>query len=80
MLTRKSPYFAHKNTTMLNWRTILGLILILLGVKGLYMVYYQPGSLNSSISPAYVGIGCVVWALVGMFLLVQGTKKKDTTL
>lgn len=65
---------------MLNWKTILGLLLILVGAQGLYMVYYQPKSINPSVSPTAVASGCVIWALVGMFLLIQGVKKKEDKL
>jgi hypothetical protein len=64
---------------MINWRTIVGLLLMTFGVRQLYNIIANPSAVNTGTNPAYAKIGCVVWMGVGVYLLVKGTMKKDNT-
>ncbi|MCW3123262.1 MAG: hypothetical protein JWQ38_2754 [Flavipsychrobacter sp.] len=64
---------------MINWRTIVGLILLTFGVRQLYNMIANPATMNTSANPIFVGFGCVVWMGVGVYLMVKGTSKKDNT-
>lgn len=64
---------------MINWRTIVGLLLMTFGVRQLYNIIANPAAVTAGTNPAYAKIGCVVWMGVGVYLLVKGTMKKDNT-
>ena len=62
---------------MINWRTVLGLILLLVGVEQLYTLNagtIKPGSNSNSAE-----VGCGIWVVVGLYLIVRGvtTKKQN---
>ena len=61
----------------MNWRIILGLILLLVGMFELYAVMANTGAVKLSMSPAYIELACIIWMAVGVFLIVKGVKSKD---
>ncbi len=63
---------------MINWRTILGLVFLLAGVKQLFTVLSNPATVKASMPPIYAEAGCVIWMGVGVYLIIKGTTmKKD---
>ena len=63
--------------SIMNWRTILGLILLIVGMWELYSVMANSAAVKLSMSPAYIEFACIVWMAVGVFLIVKGTRGKD---
>lgn len=59
---------------MINWRSILGLVLLLAGIKQLYTLIALPPA--PGFNPIPAGIGCVVWMGVGVYLVIKGTTMK----
>jgi len=57
---------------MRNWRTLLGLLLLAVGIVQLYTIL---GSKLKS-SPVAAEIGCCIWMGAGIFLFIKGTSKK----
>jgi len=57
---------------MINWRIIVGLVLLFFGIKQLYAIL---GSTVKS-TPVYVVVGCVIWVAAGTFLIIKGLAKK----
>lgn len=64
---------------MINWRTIVGLLLMTFGIRQLYNIIANPGVVNAGTNPAYAKIGCAVWMGVGVYFFLRGTMKKDDT-
>jgi uncharacterized membrane protein len=59
---------------MVNWRTILGLVLLLVGVEQLFTlnaVATKAGSSNT-----FAEIGCAIWIFVGAYLVFRGVTAK----
>ena len=57
----------------MNWRAIIGLILLILGVRVFYIAQEGAGSTGS-----YGKIGGFVWIAVGVFFIVKAmTQKKE---
>jgi uncharacterized membrane protein len=54
----------------------LGLMLLLLGMMGLYSVMGDSAT-KFSMSPVAIKSGCIIWMAVGVFLLVKGFRGKD---
>lgn len=61
----------------MNWRVILGLLLLLFGMFGLYNVMANAAGVRYGMSPERIEIGCIIWMAVGVFLIVKGTRSKD---
>ena len=57
---------------MINWRTILGLVLLFFGIKQLYTILGN----TVKATPVYATAGCVIWMAAGTFLVVRGMSKK----
>jgi hypothetical protein len=62
---------------MFNWRTIIGLVLLLAGMNELYSIQTTPSSVKLNFSPVYVQAACIVWIAVGVFLIIKGLKNKS---
>ena len=62
----------------MNWRTILGLLLLLVGMYELYSVMANTGVVKFSASPGYIKFACIVWMAVGVFFILKGTRAKDS--
>ncbi len=59
---------------IMNWRIIVGLILLILGIRAFYIA-----TLASGATPLTTKFATVVWIVVGVYLVVKGvTMKKDT--
>ncbi len=80
IINTSDPYYHHisdANTLYLhlvmNWRVIVGLVLLILGVRYAFI------ALNGGTQEAYVKVACFVWIAVGVLLVVKGmtTQKKD---
>ena len=61
----------------MNWRAILGLVLLIIGMWELYLVTANKDVAKFNMPPLYIEIGCLVWMAVGVMLIVRGTQKKD---
>ena len=61
----------------MNWRILLGLVFLLLGMKALYDIMAEKAVAKLSISPIYAELGCTVWIGVGIFLIIKGIGKKE---
>ena len=59
----------------MNWRIIIGLGLLLLGIKVLYTALATPGN---NMMAGKVGSG--IWIAVGLYLLVKGMTKTEDKL
>lgn len=57
---------------IMNWRTITGLILLILGVRAFYIAIVA-----TTPSATYTKIGSFVWIGVGVFLILKGITKKE---
>jgi len=53
---------------MLNWRTIVGFILLAGGIVGLYTIIGN----HVKSSPFSAEVGCVIWMAVGIFFMIRG--------
>ena len=56
----------------MNWRSIIGLVFLLAGIARLYMLL----TANLGGTPIYGEIGCVIWMLVGVYLITKGVTNK----
>jgi hypothetical protein len=61
----------------MNWRSIVGLVFLLVGMKALYAIIEGASKGGLKASPWGAGIGSVVWMAVGVFLIMQGIRKKE---
>lgn len=59
----------------MNWRILAGLVFLLAGMIKLYTLI-AGGKLSGN--PIYAEIGCCVWMCVGIYLIINGIKKKDS--
>ena len=57
---------------MINWRSILGLVFLIGGIARMYTLI--AGTYGGT--PVYGEIGCVIWMLVGVFLIIKGMTNK----
>jgi hypothetical protein len=62
---------------MFNWRTIIGLVLLLAGMNELYSIQTTPASVKLNYSPTYIQAACIIWMAVGVFLIIKGLKSKS---
>ena len=60
---------------MLNWRTVVGFILLAGGIVGLYTIIGNHVKSN----PLAAEVGCVVWMAAGVFLMVKGMNNNKTS-
>jgi hypothetical protein len=61
----------------MNWRLIIGLIFLILGVRVLYTVMSPAVGTKLSISPALAEVGCMIWILTGILLIIKAFSKKQ---
>lgn len=61
----------------MNWRSILGLVFLLVGMKALYVIIDGASKDGLKSSPWGAGAGSVIWMAVGVFLIMQGIRKKE---
>ncbi len=61
---------------MLNWRSILGLVLLLAGLNEFYNVQTHPEAVQLNFPHLYLKIACIIWIIAGVFLIVKGIKNK----
>lgn len=61
----------------MNWRALVGLAFLLAGMAQLYFVIAGEAAKKIGGNPLLSKIGCVVWMAVGVFLIIQGLKKKE---
>jgi hypothetical protein len=52
----------------MNWRSIIGLVFLIGGVWRLYVLFTS----NLGGTPIYGEVGCVIWMLVGVYLIIKG--------
>jgi len=65
----------------MNWRIIVGLALLLLGVKVLYSaIAGADAAAAAGTSVLYAKIGSAIWICVGLYLLVKGMTKEEPKL
>jgi len=57
---------------LMNWRILIGMIFLLAGVARLYML--MTAKLGGT--PIYGEVGCVIWMLVGIYLVIKGMNNK----
>jgi hypothetical protein len=57
---------------MINWKSIIGLFFLIASVAKLYTLYAG----NIIGTPVYAEIGCVIWMLVGVYLIIKGITNK----
>ena len=62
----------------MNWRMLLGLVFLLLGMKALYDVIGDGAMGKLSGSPLYTEIGCVIWITAGIFFIIKGAGNKKS--
>ena len=62
----------------MNWRMLLGLVLLLGGTAKLYTIIANMAAIKPGPSPVYAEIGCAIWMAVGIFLIIKGAGKKET--
>jgi len=62
---------------IMNWRIILGLALMLFGIKTLYTALAGSSITTAGNSLLYAKIACIVWIVVGLYLLVKGMTKNS---
>jgi hypothetical protein len=55
----------------MNWRTITGLILLIVGIRVFYMALHAAGDSGTKSM-----IGSFIWIGVGTFLVIKGMTKK----
>lgn len=60
----------------MNWRVIVGLALLLLGIKVLYTALAAPAGTNMTGGK----IGSGIWIAVGLYLLVKGMTRDEPKL
>lgn len=53
---------------MLNWRTVVGFILLAGGIIGLYTIIGN----HLKASPIAAETGCIIWMAAGVFLMIKG--------
>jgi len=63
---------------MINWRTIVGFILLAVGVRQLYVLF--AGAAKVTNPPLSAEIGCGVWMAVGIYFIIRGMTMKKTNL
>jgi hypothetical protein len=56
----------------MNWRTITGLILLVVGIRVLYIALEASGS-----KALMAGIGGAIWITAGMFFILRTITKKE---
>ena len=61
----------------MNWRALVGLAFLIAGMMKLYSLISGQAAGKLSADPIYAEIGCGVWMAVGVFLIIQGLKKKE---
>ena len=61
----------------MNWRMLLGLALLLVGMAELYTIIAHRASIKAGASPLYAELGCATWMAVGVFLIIKGAGKKE---
>lgn len=61
----------------MNWRIILGLILLIVGMMELYSVMANKEVVKFAMPPIYVEVACLVWMGAGVMLIVKGAQKKS---
>jgi hypothetical protein len=59
---------------MFNWRTVVGLILVTIGMLNLYSAFLGNGN-NLGVNQNYTRLTCFIWIAVGCLLLYRGTRK-----
>jgi len=63
---------------MINWRTILGFVLLLVGIKELYTIIGNAAALKAGTNPLYPEIGCGMWMAIGLYFIIRGITMKKT--
>ena len=63
---------------MINWRTIVGFILLIIGIRQLYILF--AGAAKATTTPLSAEIGCGVWMAVGIYFIIRGITMKKTNL
>lgn len=61
----------------MNWRIIVGLALLLLGIRVFYSAYIVAANGKVVTDSSTARIGSIVWILVGVFLIVKGMSRKE---
>jgi hypothetical protein len=61
----------------MNWRALVGLLFLLAGMAKLYSLIANQAAGKLSGNPLYAEIGCTIWMGVGVFLIIQGLKKRE---
>jgi hypothetical protein len=65
----------------MNWRVLVGLLLLLIGVKVLYTaIAGSEAAAAVGVSVLYAKIGSVVWIGVGLYFLVKGMTRNEPKL
>ena len=57
----------------MNWRSVIGLVFLIGGVWRLYFLFTS----NLGGTPIYGEIGCAIWMLVGVYLVIKGVSYKE---
>jgi len=55
----------------MNWRTIVGTILTILGVRGLYIAFHAPAVPKNAMAAT------VLWTIVGLYFMMKGIFVKN---
>ena len=83
--TRKYTVFLFRSKTynlclgkinLMNWRILLGLVLLLVGMAELYTVIANRAAIKPGNTSVYAGLGCAVWMAVGVFFIIKGAGNK----
>jgi len=61
---------------MINWKTIVGIILLLVSIRQLYVLSNETAV--AGVDTLWKKVGCGIWMAVGLFLVLRGmTTKKE---
>jgi hypothetical protein len=61
---------------MISWRSILGLVLVLVGVNEFYNVQVHPETVQIALPHLFIKIACCIWIGAGVFMIVKGITNK----
>jgi hypothetical protein len=62
----------------MNWRILVGLLFLVAGMLKIYQLIADNAAHKLSGDPIYAEVGCCVWMCVGIYLIINGLKGKNS--